>query len=71
MSENINWERKKELNFTKLLNKVEGLTKQLMGREINSIKSKIEVLAKMGLISNDSEQYKEMESKLKDLKLED
>ena len=52
-NENINWEKKDNLNFTTIINKLNEATDIIVKREINDIKNKIIMLQKMGLIKND------------------
>ena len=68
MNENLKWEKKKKLNFTNLLDKINEASNLVVQRELNDIASKIEGLQKMGLIKDNDAMIK-MREQLKNIKI--
>ena len=63
MDEKLNWQKKDKLAFTKILDQINDASNQIVQRELNDIASKIESLAKMGLIQ-DNKKIEEMREQL-------
>jgi hypothetical protein len=68
MTENLKWEKKEKLNVVNILDSINDSVKQYVGNEVKEIYSKIEMLNKMGLISN-SEDFNLLKEKVAGLKL--
>ena len=52
MDENLKWEKKEKLNFTKLIDQVGDITKMVAKRELDAINGQILALQRMGCIKD-------------------
>lgn len=59
--ENLKWEQKEELGIMKLINQIEGMSREVVRTELLSIGAKLEQLEKMGILHD-----KEQMSKIKE-----
>lgn len=65
----LKWEQKRKLNFTKLLEQIEDVSKTIINREISGLGQKIETLNRMGLIK-DQKTMNELRKKMAEINIE-
>jgi hypothetical protein len=65
----LNWEKKDRIGLVELTDKLKELTNEVVKKEVFDIARKFAVLQRMGIISGDNEKLKEINEKLKNLKV--
>ena len=68
MSEQLEWKEVDQFGIGKIMQEVDGLTKQIVVNEINEIGAKLKMLETMGIVQKDNEQLKQILSEIERLR---